>query len=56
MMKSHIMLNTSHPIYIICGIFRDEFGKAYKKYVKPEKNKAGVYDKVNVIKMFKEKT
>ena len=56
MIKTQIMINTNHPIYIICQIFREEFGKAYKKYVQPEKNKAGVYDKVNVIKMFKEKT
>ena len=56
MMKSHIMLNNNHPINIICLIFREEFGRAYRKYVRPEKNKAGVYDKVNVIKMFKEKT
>jgi hypothetical protein len=41
---------------VICQIFREEFGKAYKKYVKPKKNEKGVEDKVNIIRMFKEKT
>jgi hypothetical protein len=49
-------LHTNHPIQMIIGIFREEFGKAYKKYVKPKKNEAGVYDKVNLIKMFRKKT
>ena len=40
----------------ICQIFREQFGKAYKKYVKPKKNEKGVEDKVNIIQMFREKT
>ena len=41
---------------VICNIFREEFSKAYKKYVKPKKNEKGVEDKVNIIQMFKDKT
>jgi hypothetical protein len=41
---------------MIVGIFKEEFGKAYKKFVKPKKNEAGVYDKVNLIKMFRTRT
>mgnify|MGYP001195366562 CR=1 FL=1 len=56
LLKNHISVHTNHPIQMIIGIFREEFGKAYKKYVKPKKNEAGVYDKVNLIKLFRKKT
>jgi hypothetical protein len=49
LMKNQIIFHTNHPISMICRIFREEFGRSYKKYVKPKKNEAGVYDKVNVI-------
>lgn len=40
----------------MCQIFREEFGKVYKRYVKPKKTQEGFYDKVNIIDIFKKKT
>jgi succinate dehydrogenase/fumarate reductase flavoprotein subunit len=56
LLKRQILEERNHPIMVICNIFREEFSKAYKKYVKPKKNEKGVEDKVNIIQMFREKT
>jgi hypothetical protein len=56
LLKRQILEERNHPIAAICNLFREEFGKAYKKYVKPKKNEKGVEDKVNIINMFRTKT
>ena len=45
-----------HPIIMMCEIFREEFGRCYKKYVKPEENRDGILDKAKVINNYREKT
>lgn len=45
-----------HPIALICKIFREQFGKAYEKFVKPKKNELGIVDKVGVLQEYKLRT
>ena len=56
MLKKQILHAKTHPIFLICKIFREHFGKAYKKYVKPTETNDGIQDKVSLIKTFKEKS
>ena len=41
---------------MICTAYRKHFGAAYEKYVWPKRNQAGVYDKVDAIQKFRDKT
>lgn len=34
-LNKHLIQSPSHPIVMICEIFRQEFEKAYNKYTKP---------------------
>ena len=56
MLKKQILHAKTHPIFLICKIFREKFGAAYKKYVQPSKTESGVVDRVGLIKRFKEKS
>ena len=56
MLKKQILHHKTHPIFLICKIFREKFGAAYKKYVQPNKTESGVTDRVGLIKTFKEKS
>ena len=56
MLKKQILHAKTHPIFLICKIFREKFGAAYKKYVQPNKTDTGVVDRVGLIKAFKEKS
>ena len=49
MLKRHILQSKSHPILILCEVFREEFYKVYNQYSKPEKTSNGVFDKVGVV-------
>lgn len=45
-----------HPLIIMCEIFREEFGKSYSRYVKPEQTREGVLDKAKVLNHYRERT
>ena len=50
------LASKAHPIFVICKIFREQFGSAYEKYVRPKRNQAGIYDKANAIVQYQSRT
>lgn len=56
-LNRHILQSKSHPIVMLCDIFRSEFEKSYKQYAQPVKDeKTGVKDKLGVMEKIKERT
>ena len=51
-MKKQILESKNHPVAVVCQIFRQEFGKAYSKYVTTQ----GKNDGLALYKLVKEKS
>lgn len=54
LLQKHLLESKNHPIYTICQMFRENFGKAYEKYSKPLNNSRE--QKAGLVQIFKIKT
>ena len=56
LLKKHLLSSKTHPVVVICEIFRDQFVQSYDKYSNPVQNESGIFDKIAVIQKFQERT